>query len=98
MPGNPRDTLKQLNKAATRQNQQTVASFLVTIAVLMKRLGLNDLDITPEELKFLQPGETLEPVQSLTGGLAFKFRTEAPVMAKLPVPDEMKPAKKDRRK
>lgn len=101
MQTNPRDTLKQLGKAATRQNQQFVASLLVTVAILMKRQGLAKLDITPEELTFLQPGETLEPIVSVSGGLAFEFKTTdiTPPLAKLPVPKEMtQPTKKARRK
>jgi len=98
---NPRDTLRQLGKAATRQNQQFVASLLVTVAILMKRQGLTKLDITPEELTFLKPGEQLEPIQSLTGGLAFEFKTThvTPPLAKLPVPAAMtKSTKKAPRK
>lgn len=98
-PTDPRDTLKQLGKAATRQNQQFVASLLISVAVMMKKQGLARLDITPEDMAALQPGETLLPVVNIAGGLSFEFQQDPG--AKLPVPVEMQEKstkKKARRK
>ena len=100
-PTDPRDTLRQLNKAADRQNQQFVASLLVTIAILMKQQGMTEIEISPEALATLQPGETLHPIESVSGGIAFKFFSDAPApLAKLPSPPVLKAVdtKKGRRK
>lgn len=99
-PNDPRDTLKQLNNAAQRQNKQFVASLLVSVAILMKRQGLDKIDISPEELATLPVGSTLHPTQSLNGGIAFEFFANQPEpAARLAAPNPcLKPAKKARRK
>lgn len=103
-PTNPRDTIKQLNKAATRQNSQFLASMLIGVAILMKRQGMTRLDITPEELATLKPGEQLLPAISPNGGISFEFSQDLSgndnLLGKLPTPEATKeiPAKKVRRK
>lgn len=86
--------LSAMNQA---QQQQFMAATLLAVAVIMKKTGLTEISITPEEVgALLKPGETLEPVPLLGGGFSYKFVQALPPLAKKPVPSKVKKAVKSR--
>lgn len=86
-------TLALMSAMNQQQSQQFMAATLLAIAITMKKQGLTELEISPNDYALLEPGETLEPLPTVEGGMIYKFVKVTPPLAKRVVPAEMKPAK-----
>lgn len=83
-------SLAMLSAMNQAQSQQFMAATLLAIAVVMKKAGVDQLDITPEDFALLRQGESLEPIRRMDGGYTYKFvQADAP-LAKKPVPKRVK--------
>jgi hypothetical protein len=82
-------SLAMLSAMNQAQSQQFMAATLLAIAVVMKKAGVDTLDITPEDFSLLRQGESLEPIRRVDGGYTYKFvQADAP-LAKKPVPKKV---------
>lgn len=84
------DTLALLTAMNQQQSQQFMAATLLAIAIVMKKNGLTELEISPNDYALLEQGETLEPIPTVAGGMIYKFVKVQPPLAKRVTPDVVK--------
>lgn len=84
MKVNALEMLTAMNEA---QSHQLMAASLLAIAVCMKKAGLQEISVTPDDFKLIEQGETLEPIPNVAGGFTYRFKKVVPPLAKKPVPD-----------
>lgn len=84
------DTLALMSAMNQQQAQQFMAATLLAIAITMKKQGLAEMEIGVNDYALLEPGETLEPIPTVDGGMIYRFVKVTPPLAKRVVPDEMK--------
>lgn len=93
------DTLSLMSAMNQQQSQQFMAATLLAIAITMKKHGITELEISPNDYMLLEQGESLEPIPTVDGGMIYKFVKVTPPLAKRVTPDFVKqpaaPAKKD---
>jgi len=87
------NTLALMTAMNQQQSQQFMAATLLAIAITMKKAGLTELIITPNDFALLEQGETLEPIPTVEGGMIYRFHKVAAPLAKRVVPDVMKAVK-----
>jgi len=89
MKANALEMLTAMNDA---QAKQLMATSLLAIAVCMKKAGLEEMEVGPDDFALLQQGETLEPIPRVGGGFVFRFVKAASPLAKHATPDVVKKA------
>lgn len=90
------NALEMLSAMNEAQAKQLMAASLLAIAVCMKKAGLVEISVTPDDFKLIEPGETLEPIPNVAGGFTYRFSKVAPLLAKKPTPEFVKPKGKAR--
>ena len=81
------NALEMLSAMNEAQAKQLMAASLLAIAVCMKKAGLNEISVTPDDFKLIEPGETLEPIPNVAGGFTYRFSKQPPILAKKPMPE-----------
>lgn len=84
------DTLALMTAMNQQQSQQFMAATLLAIAIIMKKSGQSEITITPNDYVMLEPGETLEPIPTVDGGMIYRFVKVEPPLAKRVVPEQIK--------
>ncbi len=77
------DILSTMNQ---QQTQQFMAANLLAIAIVMKKAGVTEMEISPSDYALLEQGETLEPIPTVEGGMIYRFEKAPLPLAKLEVP------------
>lgn len=77
------DILSAMNQ---QQTQQFMAATLLAIGVIMKKSGLQEIEISPNDYALLEQGETLEPIPTVEGGMIYRFEKAPLPLAKREVP------------
>jgi len=90
MSNKKNDTLSLLTAMNQQQSQQFMAATLLAIAITMKKAGLSELTISPNDYGLLEMGETLEPIPTVEGGMIYRFVKVEPPLAKRVTPDVVK--------
>lgn len=80
------NTLELMSAMNQVQSQQFMAATLLAIAVTMKKAGLSELEISPNDYALLEQGETLEPIPTVEGGMIYRFQKVTPPLAKRVMP------------
>jgi hypothetical protein len=79
-------SLDMLSAMNQQQTQQFMAANLLAIAITMKKAGLTEMEISPQDYELLEQGETLEPIPTVEGGMIYRFEKAPLPLAKREVP------------
>lgn len=84
------NALAMLSAMNEQQANQLMAATLLAISVIMKKTGLKEIEVGPDDYKLITPGETLEPIPRVDGGFIYRFTEVTPPLAKRATPKAMK--------